>query len=55
MLLFTLISTIYYIQQGSYLFTTIRPFEQLKQLLVQGSGPDTEGVHAFFRLLQVRM
>ncbi|XP_028403590.1 nuclear pore complex protein Nup155-like isoform X2 [Dendronephthya gigantea] len=39
--------------QGSYLFTTIRPFEQLKHLLLDNNGPDSEAVQGFFRLLQV--
>ncbi|CAB3985686.1 nuclear pore complex Nup155-like [Paramuricea clavata] len=39
--------------QGSYLFNTIRPFEQLKQLLLANNGPDSEAVQGFFRLLQV--
>lgn len=39
--------------QGSYLFTTIRPFEHLRQLLVDSNGPDSETVQAFFRILQV--
>lgn len=36
--------------QGSYLFTTYRPVEQLRQLLIQSQGFDSDSVHAFFKL-----
>lgn len=35
--------------QGSYLFTTYRPVEQLQQLLIQSQGFDSDSVHAFFK------
>jgi len=40
-------------QQGSYLFTTYRPVEQLQQLLLQSQGYDSESVRAFFKLYKV--
>ncbi|XP_015777297.1 PREDICTED: nuclear pore complex protein Nup155-like [Acropora digitifera] len=36
--------------QGSYLFTTYRPVEQLRQLLLHSQGYDSEAVQAFFKL-----
>lgn len=36
--------------QGSYLFTTYRPVEQLRQLLLHSQGFDSEAVQAFFKL-----
>jgi len=36
--------------QGSYLFTTYRPVEQLRQLLLASQGFDSEAIQAFFRL-----
>lgn len=36
--------------QGSYLFTTYRPVEQLRRLLLQSQGFDSEAVQAFFKL-----
>lgn len=36
--------------QGSYLFTTYRPVEQLKQLFIQSQGFDSDSVRAFFKL-----
>ena len=40
-------------QQGSYLFTTYRPVEQLKQLFIQSQGFDSDSVRAFFKLYKV--
>lgn len=40
-------------QQGSYLFTTYRPVEQLRQLLLASQGFDSEAIQAFFRLRKV--
>ena len=42
-------------QQGSYLFTTYRPVEQLRQLLLHSQGYDSEAVQAFFKLHRVRI
>ncbi|KAM7443523.1 hypothetical protein ABFA07_007737 [Porites harrisoni] len=36
--------------QGSYLFTTYRPVEQLCQLLLHSQGFDSDAVQAFFKL-----
>ena len=49
---FSFFMFIYY-QQGSYLFTTYRPVEQLKQLFIQSQGFDSESVRAFFKLYKV--
>ena len=40
-------------QQGSYLFTTYRPVEQLQQLFIQSRGFDSDSVRAFFKLYKV--
>lgn len=36
--------------QGSYLFTTYRPVEQLRQLLLLSQGFDSDAVQSFFKL-----
>ena len=41
-------------QQGSYLFTTYRPVEQLCQLLLHSQGFDSDAVQAFFKLHKVK-
>ena len=40
--------------QGSYLFTTYRPVEQLRQLLLLSQGFDSDAVQSFFKLHKVR-
>lgn len=38
--------------QGCHVITKLRPVDQLRQLLLDYNGPDSEAVHAFFHLHQ---
>lgn len=38
--------------QGSHIITKLKPYEQLRQLLIDHQGPDCEAVKSFFSLLR---
>lgn len=45
--------SVVYLFQGSYVVTRLRPVDQLRQLMLNNSGPDCREVENFFRLHKV--